>query len=216
MYKGKAPCPGCARTGEEYPRESKASLCWDCKDALRHGRRVLEVQKAMDGVFVRVRIRPRAFQYVYSSRETGTVEWDKNQEFDRLMRDALTSVSEYFALQKVKVTDPQDIPGFRPEDYGLFTFTANNNWRDDVFILPLEIAESWCRLFSLVYEVAKVNWTAFKGMEQEIRSKVHQAVVGEKNKIYNEGVDHGRNLLIQLNEGDITMKTFSQEIKKWT
>lgn len=37
----------------------------------------------------------------------------------------------------------------------------------------------------------------------------------QKNEIYNEGVAHGRNILNQLNSGEITAKDIDAFIKKY-
>ena len=39
-YKGKKPCLGCYRPGEEKPRASVNSLCFDCKQLIRLGKGV--------------------------------------------------------------------------------------------------------------------------------------------------------------------------------
>ena len=37
----------------------------------------------------------------------------------------------------------------------------------------------------------------------------------ERNRIYNDGVAHGRNLLMQLNSGEIGVNDFQKPVKKF-
>ena len=42
MYKGKLPCIGCGKSGEEAHRQSKDCLCEDCANSLKIGRAIVK------------------------------------------------------------------------------------------------------------------------------------------------------------------------------
>ena len=42
MYKGKLPCIGCGKSGEEAHRQSKDCLCEDCENSLKIGRAIVK------------------------------------------------------------------------------------------------------------------------------------------------------------------------------
>ncbi|MDO4801928.1 MAG: hypothetical protein Q4A15_07150, partial [Prevotellaceae bacterium] len=50
-------------------------------------------------------------------------------------------------------------------------------------------------------------------IEEELEKKKQDELREEKNKIFNEGVEYGRNLLFQLNRGEITAEDINKEIK---
>jgi hypothetical protein len=54
-----------------------------------------------------------------------------------------------------------------------------------------------------------------KNREQRVKELAIQAIADEKNEIFNEGVEMGRNLLMQLNAGSITIDQFNEPIKKY-
>lgn len=52
-------------------------------------------------------------------------------------------------------------------------------------------------------------------IEKELEEKKQDELREEKNKIFNEGIKYGRNLLFQLNRGEITAEEINKEIKKY-
>lgn len=54
-----------------------------------------------------------------------------------------------------------------------------------------------------------------KKEKQEIREQAKNAVRDEKNSIFNLGVEHGRDLLNQLNRGEITIDDFNKTVIKY-
>lgn len=51
--------------------------------------------------------------------------------------------------------------------------------------------------------------------ERNYKEELEKQLNNERNDIYNEGVAHGRNLLIQLNNGEITAEQINNRIKKY-
>lgn len=51
--------------------------------------------------------------------------------------------------------------------------------------------------------------------EKAIPENARKAVAKEKNKIFNEGVQKGRDLLVALNAGKITLAEFEKDIQKY-
>jgi hypothetical protein len=60
-----------------------------------------------------------------------------------------------------------------------------------------------------------INISEIKKMKEDSEEYARNAVREEKNKIYNEGVEKGRELLFSLNNGSITMEDFNKRINKF-
>jgi len=77
--------------------------------------------------------------------------------------------------------------------------------------IPTKIASSLNKfLDELNVEVRKI-----KMIKDDAEREARQAVSVEKNRIFNEGVEKGRELLFSLNNGDLTMDDFSKKITKY-
>jgi len=48
-----------------------------------------------------------------------------------------------------------------------------------------------------------------------VETQRKEVIANERNKIYNEGVAHGRSMLLQLNSGEITLADFEEKIVKY-
>jgi hypothetical protein len=48
--------------------------------------------------------------------------------------------------------------------------------------------------------------------EKDIPEKARAAALAEKTQIYNEGIEYGRNLLLQLGTGGVTMEDFEKQV----
>lgn len=79
------------------------------------------------------------------------------------------------------------------------------------YIVPTGFATPFNNLLNALNN----NIRSLKKEKEEISVMAKNAVKDEKNKIFNEGVEEGRNLLMQLNRGDITMDDFSKNIVKY-
>ena len=48
------------------------------------------------------------------------------------------------------------------------------------------------------------------------KEELQEEFAKQKDEIFNEGVKHGRNLLMQLNNGEITPNQFIEPVKKYS
>lgn len=81
----------------------------------------------------------------------------------------------------------------------------------DTFVIPkitFEAAKELCEA------IKEVSWK-LRREEHEYKERLEKELAEQKNDIYNEGVEHGRNLLFQLNNGKISLDDFSKRIKKY-
>lgn len=77
--------------------------------------------------------------------------------------------------------------------------------------LPTDLAPALLTFFSHLSEDIK----SIKLIKEEAEREARRAVSVEKNRIFNEGVEKGRELLFSLNNGSITMEDFSKKINKF-
>lgn len=81
----------------------------------------------------------------------------------------------------------------------------------DEFVLPritFEAAKELCQaIASAVHGLNRER--------EEYRKRLDEELAEQKNYIYNEGVEHGRNLLFQLNRGEITADDINKRIEKY-
>lgn len=75
--------------------------------------------------------------------------------------------------------------------------------------IPLEAFEPLKEFFLAIDKAAE------ELAPDNIAKAVKEATRNERNKIYNEGVEHGRNLLFALNDGTITPADFAKDVKKF-
>ena len=77
----------------------------------------------------------------------------------------------------------------------------------DHFVLPTETVEAAKDLCKTIYEKCK----EISDKEYYLRSEMRKVLEIERDKLYNEGIRHGRNLLLQLNNGEIGENDFFKE-----
>ena len=82
-------------------------------------------------------------------------------------------------------------------------------WWDDV----KNVTKERCK--ELRAELEKKREVQVRREENEYRERLQEEFNEQKNDIYNKGVEHGRNLLFQLNNGEISLDDFSKRIKKY-
>ena len=189
LYKGKNPCPGCGRTGEEHPRFSKDGLCMECAEALKIGKALIEERNLERGSYCLEEL-TKAFLTWY------TIRTDK---IERALRNLLSKFSKFDSKYAAGCTHRAII--------GEISATCGR----DVFVLPTE-----------TYEAAKELCEAVRDASYEIEQKrdnykkeLDKELANEKNRIYNEGVAYGRNLLMQLNNNEITPDEFTKPVKRY-
>lgn len=191
IYKGNIPCPGCGRTGVETPRLTKDGLCEDCKEKLQIGR-----------FFCKEYGMKRKY-YKMDELTTGYMTWYqiRNKEIDKCLRNLLRTFSQF---------DSRYAGGYERQET-MLAGTAGCGTSSDCFVLPkvtFEAARELCH--AVENAVHKLNRER-ENYKKELDAKLNE----ERNRIYNDGVAHGRNLLFQLNNGEITASDINKEIKKY-
>ena len=179
MYKGKEPCQGCQKTGEEVNRQDKNSLCRVCKDYLRVGK-TIENKAAFDNSYINV------FQHWHAFRvpELGVFAHEILEALDNPNAEAI---------------------GF-PENIK-HEFGSNGKY----YKVPSNCFEA-IKKFFLTIEKKTLE---LKDELDNLPKKAQEAIRAEKNKIFNEGLEEGKNLLFSLNAVSITLDEFNQKINKF-
>ena len=191
VYRGDKPCPGCGRTGAEHPRMSKDALCYDCTEHLNIGRQLCEERNMERG------------RFHLDELTNGFMTWYqiRNTKIDGYLRDLLRTFSQF---------DSKYAGEYCRQDTMLAGYASCGTSHDD-FVLPKVTFEAAKKLCHAVEDaVGELN------REREAYKKRLDAELAEqKNDIYNEGVQYGRNLLFQLNRGEITADELNKRIKKY-
>ena len=192
FYEGSAPCPGCGRTGEDVPRKSKDSLCYDCEMALSIGRAIVKERNLdrnhynMDDLRI-----GQMTWYTISIRSVESALCDLLRTFSKFDQNR---VSMKGGISESQLAGRAD------------AFTAR-----DSFVLPditFNAAKKLCEVLKDVcHELNKARDNYQKELDEQLRQ--------QKNDIFNDGVAHGRNLLFQLNNGEITADEINKRINKY-
>jgi len=183
MYKGKEPCQGCGRPGTEKFRYDKNCLCRDCQE-IYDKYKASEIEgTTMEYVCLRTY---RFGQMDISSRGMNTRLSLSNYLVNRILEGFNNKHAKY------------------QENVSINYMSSGQTER---FIIPRVIYKALVGLIGNIREAV-----------DEIREQQDAAFVAtrtmieqERTKIYNEGVEHGRKLLVQLNSGEITMKEFESK-----
>lgn len=192
LYEGNAPCPGCGMTGKQKARPSKESLCHDCQNQLEIGRAICK-ERALDRNFYRM-----------DDLRLGDMTWYTIpiREVDNALKDLLMKFSE-FDRQHV------DYKGTPTESQlaGKIDATTSRN----TYVLPDVTFAAAQRLCESIKEVCR----QLKKDRENYQKELDKQLAEQKNDIYNEGVAHGRDLLRQLNNGEITPNMMLQRITRY-
>jgi hypothetical protein len=193
MYKGKEKCAGCGRSGEEVWRFSKDSLCHDCQDTLNIGRALVREKNLdrknynMDGLMT-------AFMTWYAVPVP---------EIDKALRELLRTFSQFDTRYSGCVSALQT---------KFLAGQAGCGTSHDNFCLPIctfEAARNLCKI------IEKTSWD-LKRDREHYKEELQEELAKQKDEIFNEGVKHGRNLLMQLNNNEITPNQFIEPVKKYS
>lgn len=192
LYEGSYPCPGCGRTGEETPRVSKNSLCYDCAMELSIGRAIVKERNLNRN------------HYNMDDLRIGQMTWYtiSISSVESALYELLNTFSQ-FDQNRVNMKEGITASQLAGRIEGI---TAHKS-----FILPditFNAAKKLCETLKNVCWELKRDRDNYK---KELNAKLNE----ERNQIYNEGVAHGRNLLFQLNNGEITAAEINKEIKKY-
>ena len=192
LYEGTAPCPGCGRTGEEVARRSKDSLCHDCMNALEIGKAIVKERNLVRNY------------YLMDDLRIGLMTWYTIpiREIENALTDLLSTFSQ-FDSKHVATKD-----GFNGS---ILVGKLEAATARDRFILPNITFEAAKRLCESLREACLQLKNDRDNYKDELDKKLNE----ERNRIYNDGVAHGRNLLMQLNRGEISVNDFEKPVKKF-
>lgn len=87
-------------------------------------------------------------------------------------------------------------------------FNPHNSYGSNWHTIPTRVVEPMKEFFEKIQAVIK----DIKQEKDNIPQVAREAVQDEKDRIYNEGVEVGRNLLFQLNQGEITETDFAKKL----
>lgn len=182
MYKGKEPCQGCGKPGNEKHRMYKDRLCSSCQQVLDKFK-TSEIE-ATTMTYVRV-TQPRWGVFDISSRG------GKNLSLSNMFVD---SVLRGFNNENA------------PVDSGIKRLGSLSGGACQAYRIPEIVYKALVKSVAVIEEAVK-----------EIREQQDAAFIAantqlkkERERIYNEGVAKGRNLLMQLNSGEITIDDFNK------
>lgn len=99
-------------------------------------------------------------------------------------------------------------PYAKPTDNLHHPFNPHNVHGSQKHIIPTRVVESMKEFFEKIQTVIKDIRQEKEGLPRMAR----EAVQDEKDRIYNEGIEKGRNLLFQLNQGAITEADFAKKL----
>lgn len=178
-YEGKAPCPGCGRTGEQHPRTSKDGLCNDCKNQLAIGRAISEERDL-----------PRNY-YRLEELRIAEMTWYtiRVPEFERAVVNLLQTFSQFD--EKYAIYSRDNVLAGRIE-----AVTGRHR-----IVLPERTFEAARQLCEVLREAS----SQLKKERDSFKAELYAELAEQKSAIFNEGVKKGRNLLAQLNAGEITL-----------
>lgn len=125
------------------------------------------------------------------------VEWYSfwRRDLDEVMREFLKEISNEQA---------------RPDGGNVF-LTRSGGGAGDHYKIPTIIAVPLKKMLTSISDIGRQFYEYENGLEKANEEKLNE----ERNKIFNEGVEYGRNLLFQLNRGELTAADISKEIKKY-
>lgn len=189
-YYGTAPCLGCGRTGEERHRKSKDSLCDECQKYLAVGRAVSK-ERELERCWYRM-------DDLCNARMTyNTIH---NKEIGERLKTLLGTFSEFQqgnAGKFMELSRPDATSG------------------SDTFVLPVKTFEAAKELVETIGQVALELDEDKRTYQEQLKKEAAAELAEQKNAIYNEGVAHGRNLLMQLNNNEITADEFTRPVKRF-
>ena len=191
IYKGDKPCPGCGRPGTVVPRLSKDGLCYDCTEHLNIGRQLCEERNMERG------------RFHLDELTNGYMTWYqiRNTKIDGCLRDLLRTFSQF---------DSKYAGEYCRQDTMLAGYASCGTSHDD-FVLPKVTFEAAKKLCHAIEDaVGELNRE-----RESYQKKLDKQLAEQKNDIYNEGVEHGRNLLMQLNNNEITPDDFVKRIERF-
>lgn len=192
FYEGDKPCPGCGRTGAEVARKSKDDLCHECQQALEIGQAIVK-ERGLDRHY-----------YNMDDLRIGQMTWYtiSDRDIERALDELLRTFSQFDSRHVVTKG------GFQESQ---LAGRIDGVTRHENFILPDVTFEAAKKLCQTIKEVSDRLQEERRNYQKELDARLAE----QKNDIFNDGVQHGRNLLFQLNNGEITAEELNKRIKKY-
>lgn len=180
-YKGKEPCQGCGKPGHEKHRWYKDRLCSNCQQAFDKFK-ASEIE-ATTMTYVRV-TQPRWGVFDISSRGQTNL-----------------SLSNMFVDSVLRGFNNENAPVVSSiKRLGSHSGSSSHAYRiPEIIFNALE--KSVAVLEEAVKEIREQQDEAFVAVNTQLEK--------ERERIYNEGIAKGRNLLFQLNSGQISVNEFN-------
>lgn len=190
-YEGSAPCPGCGRTGEQVARKAKDALCHDCQEQLRIGRAIAQERQLERNYY-------KMEDIINAELTWYTIPI---AEIDKKLRNLLWTFS---------VFDSRNA-SYIPSNEGCLAGRIEATTARDRFVLPrvtLDAAKELCGALK------DACWD-LKEQRENYRKELDAQLADQKNEIFNQGVARGRNLLMQLNRGEVSLQDFQAVQKRY-
>jgi len=99
-------------------------------------------------------------------------------------------------------------PSAEPTEHLHHPFNPLNIHGSNHHTIPTRVVEPMKEFFSEIQKVVR----EIKQEKEGLPKMAKEAVQDEKDRIYNEGVERGRDLLFQLNQGSITQDDFANRL----
>lgn len=190
-YEGSAPCPGCGRTGEQVARKAKDALCHDCQEQLRIGRAIAQERQLERNYY-------KMEDIIVAELTWYTIPV---AEIDKKLRNLLRTFS---------VFDSRNA-SYIPSNEGCLAGRIEATTARDRFVLPrvtLDAAKELCGALK------DACWD-LKEQRENYRKELDAQLADQKNEIFNQGIARGRNLLMQLNRGEVSLQDFQAVQKRY-
>lgn len=190
-YEGNMPCPGCGRTGEQVARRAKDALCRDCEEQLRIGRSIAQ-ERQLERHYYRME------DLIIAEMTWYTIPIG---EISRKLCNLLRTFSTFDSRNASTMPIGESVLAGRSDAVT----------QRDKFILPRVTFEAAKELCGALKDAC---WDLEK-QRDDYREELNAQLADQKNEIFNQGVARGRDLLMQLNRGEISLQDFSAVQKRY-
>ncbi len=187
FYEGDKPCPGCGRTGRQVARISKDDLCDDCKTALKIGKTIIKERELQRDL------------YRIPELKRAQISWYAVpiKEIEFSLKKLLESFSRFDSR----------FASYNTEFFGRPEYSCGQH----NFVLPTVTYESAKELTENIIRFCN----QLNEEKRTYKKELDEQLAEQKNEIFNAGVAKGRNLLLQLNRGEVTLEEFNKPIKEY-
>lgn len=189
-YTGKVPCPGCGRTGEEHARDSKDGLCRDCQAELEIGRALCKERDLKRNWYKMDEL--CGGRLTFHSIHNSELHARLKTLLGTFSEFQLANVGKWFDISRSEATSGKDL-----------------------FVLPEKTADAAKELTESLYKIAWELDEDKRTCQEKLKKEAAAELAEQKNQIYNEGIAYGRNLLMQLNNNEISADEFTRPVKRF-